>query len=366
MKFTLDSNKFTEFSRIIGLTTKVTGTKSPLIRIEVSSNSISVSGVGTIGKLSVVLPLNTDDQFQLGAVVVKEDFIRVIKALPISKGDSVTFSLSKTNSMLVKLSTGNSKYSVKCLAHETVPVIDFGQCQQIESLQQQDLLNGLNAKLFCKTDSETSSFFSTVKIGFSRNSLSFVGSDVSVVMNINFNRTFKSTFDVLVPHTVASVIQAILAVECKNLQLGITNTGHCIIKSDLFRYMFSTITSKYPDISGLLNLKSKDVVSVGNQDFLEKLLIINSLSNLKIASIAIKDDMIIKNTDTDVIQAEEVLPYSSNIEYNFNVMLKPLILYLTQIKSLNTKVLLSIDKFISIVATVNDVTYTLVTTPVIK
>lgn len=365
MKFTLNSDEFSEFSKHIGLTTKVTGAKSPLIRVDLDSVGLHVSGVGAIGKLRLDLPIS-GNKFEYGSVIIKEDFIRVLKAIPISKNDSVIFSLGKNNSMSVRLSTGNSKYTVRCLSPEMVPPIDFGECNHAGVIDKQDLFNGLNTKLFCKTDAETANFFGSVKVSFSKDGLSFVGSDVSVVMHVLFKRSFDSSFDLLIPHTVASVIQGLLGSDCSDLKLGVTSTGHGLLKSNIFNFLFSTTTTKYPDISGLLVLKSQEEVIVNNQQLLEKLLIINSLSNVKIANIIVDGDMVIKNTDTDIIQVDEVLHCKTNGKYNIMVMIKPLIIYLNQMKSHSSEVRLIVDKFISVRAIIDDVMYTIVTTPVVK
>lgn len=365
MKFTLNTEEFVTFSKYLLLITKVTGTKQPLIRLEIDSFGISIQGTGSLGKIKMLIPVSNSSS-TFGSISIKDDFVRVIKAIQVGKSDLVTFTLSKSNTMSIKLESGNSKYSIKCLSSDMVPVIDFGQLQQVEKVNSQELLSGLNAKLFCKPDSDHTSVFSAIKVAFTKNLLSFVGSDSSVLMSIDFSNQHSNVFELLIPHNVANVIQNILSVDCFDLKIGVTSTGHGIVTSSVFSYLFSTLVAKYPDISKIVSQTFEEEVVLNNQKFLEKLLILNSLSDLKITHITIKDTMVISNTSTDTIQVDEVLPYSSKKGYDFYTLLKPFILYLTQFKAENVDVALGINKVICIKTKINNVFYTLVTTPVVK
>lgn len=365
MKFTLSFEEFINFSKCLFLVSKITGTKQPLIRVDTDLSGISIQGIGNLGKIRMFIPL-ADTSGSVGSMVVKDEFTRVIKAISLEKSDLINFSLNKNNNLSVKLSSGNSKYSIKCFSSDMVPVIDFGQLQQIESISSQELLTGLNTKLFCKTDSEANNCFSAVKISFTQNALSFVGSDSSVLMSIKFNKQYSNNFELLVPHEVANIVQSILSLDCSDLKIGVTSTGHGIVTSEKFTYLFSTLVVKFPDVSKILSQQFEEEVLINNQKFLEKLLILNSLSDLKIAHINIKDNMVLKTTSTDSIQVDEVLPYSSKQEHDFYVLLKPLILYLNQIKSNNIDVQLGFNRIISVKTNINNVFYTLITTPVVK
>ena len=363
MKFTLKDTQFAEFSKNLFLLMRVSGMKNGLVKVVCDSGELKLSSYGQLGKLQLCESLDIKSTIN-GAVVIKDDFVRLIKNLTVPKSETVTFSLGSNNAISIKISGSKSKYSVKCLSSDTMSDIDFGEYASSVSVDSSDLAKGLNVKLFCKTDTDTSDVFSCINMMVTNNSIKFIGSDAATVVDITYNAKSEEEFSLLIPNQISGIIQSILSSSDNVLKFGPTSTGHGLIITSKCKYLFSTHTGKYPDVSTIVRSSHKNPIIVDNQNFLEKLVLVSNLSSIKVVHITIADGIIIKNTDTDIIDIEEYVPSTGDNPCTFYAGLKHLIVFLAQFKSSNADVALHVDKRFLVRSETGRVSYTLVTTPI--
>lgn len=366
MKFTLTNTQYAEMSKQLGLLTRITGIKNVLIKLKYYNDLLTFSTYGPLGKLETYLRLSSNDKFVHGSVVVKEDFIKLIKTITVSGDTVVSFALNTNNSMAIKLSNSKSKYSVKCLAPEVIADIDFGEYVSSAAVSAEDIIKGLNVKLFCKSDGESTDVFSSINMSVDKGILRFIASDTTTVVDISYKRSLNSQFAVLIPNQVANIIQAILSINTTNIKFGVTGTGHGLVISDNFKYLFSTFTGKYPDITQILSFRTEDPLIVRNQELLDKLQVINSLTSFKVVQFIASDGLVIKNTDTETLDVEEFVPAKCKTTLSFQMILKYLIVFLSQFKAENLDVTMYVGNRILIYAEFEGAKYSMVTTPVIE